>query len=878
MSDKFPHLNTTGAFPPNNVNVFQYDNQFDYSRFDDLQMTIELMSVPWDMGEAHIGNRTIGGIGNVVYFGSEQARDTWLDQREKLTFETKYKNLHTDNKIIVPVPFDVACNYNYLRVKYNAFANDGSPVEYETAGGLRQWLWFIRDVEMLAPNATKLNLIIDAWQTFIYRVDISSMILERGHAPMIDADVYLSNPVANCGNLLCDDVSFGNATLCKHTDEFIYNSGDMYAVVITSANPKGNYGTKAGNNWKTPSGYKNQDGVPNYYAFAVDSGDFSTFITAANSTMPQFLQTIKGVCFVAKALVNTAGDSFELCGVQCTYLSNGYKANNLYTFEKSDFGYNYRYAELAKLYTYPYAYLAIMDSDGNETQIRIEDTTGTITLETCANLCFPWLAIDSHLLGIGKAANRSISFKTLSNKTIPIGGNWYETLTTLKIPVFGVQQSGNTHNDYSTHYDRIQANTALTNAYDSAVASANTAKSNADASADTDHTNSYTNANTNKSNADASADTEKTNADASADTAKTNTTASNTAITNNAANDNTMQTNVTNNNNALNQTLEDNQAARMLVDVAQSAYNTARAASNNLENAGVSIAAGGVNAALGGVGGGLQSNLLGAVGFIASSAATMAVTANNTTFANEITEYQISTYQPNMETLLVSDNTAQRSNATANTLQVNTNRTNNTTNTVTASNDNATRTQTTTKANATRTQAVTKANATRTQTAAKDNADRTQTTTKANATATKNTAIANAGRTKSTAQDAITNSIAQRAMDAPFEFGAYENGQHSTTRPMGMYASIVTQNDYAIQAAGDEFLRYGYRLDRNWQFNGDWLAGKSKFCYWKLRDFWIRGLNVPDAYVDRLRFFLFEGVTVWRLPEFIGYTSIYDNE
>ena len=115
-------------------------------------------------------------------------------------------------------------------------------------------------------------------------------------------------------------------------------------------------------------------------------------------------------------------------------------------------------------------------------------------------------------------------------------------------------------------------------------------------------------------------------------------------------------------------------------------------------------------------------------------------------------------------------------------------------------------------------------------------------------------------------------------MDAPFEFGAYENGQHSTTRPMGMYASIVTQNDYAIQAAGDEFLRYGYRLDRNWQFNGDWLAGKSKFCYWKLRDFWIRGLNVPDAYVDRLRFFLFEGVTVWRLPEFIGYTSIYDNE
>jgi hypothetical protein len=83
-------------------------------------------------------------------------------------------------------------------------------------------------------------------------------------------------------------------------------------------------------------------------------------------------------------------------------------------------------------------------------------------------------------------------------------------------------------------------------------------------------------------------------------------------------------------------------------------------------------------------------------------------------------------------------------------------------------------------------------------------------------------------------------------------------------------------NGNGLETVGDEFLRYGYEYGKQWDFNGNWNVGE-KFTYWKLRDFWVEGLSIADMYVDKLRFFLFGGVTVWRSPEYIGHTSIYDN-
>ena len=165
---QFPRMNN-GSFPNiENVNVNQWVNDFDYSRYDYTQMKIMLCAVPWDMGEAHVGNHTISGIGNVVYFGSAEKRDEWfanIPDDECFRFETKYKELHRDKYIDVPVPFDIAAKYNYIAVEYELFANDDSPVEYENDSGVRKWFWFVREVEFLAPNATRLHLLDDAFQT-----------------------------------------------------------------------------------------------------------------------------------------------------------------------------------------------------------------------------------------------------------------------------------------------------------------------------------------------------------------------------------------------------------------------------------------------------------------------------------------------------------------------------------------------------------------------------------------------------------------------------------------------------------------------------------------------------------------------------------------
>ena len=181
---------------------------------------------------------------------------------------------------------------------------------------------------------------------------------------------------------------------------------------------------------------------------------------------------------------------------------------------------------------------------------------------------------------------------------------------------------------------------------------------------------------------------------------------------------------------------------------------------------------------------------------------------------------------------------------------------------------------------------VTVANAQRTYDTATANNLRAYNTAIANAQRTYDAAIANnlrsfnnakaiADRIKQTADDAIANDVKQAALQAPKEFGSFANGEHSTTRPQGVFCNIVTQSKDAIEQAGDYFLRYGYAVNRSWEFTTFNLM--PKFTYWKCSDVWIKNNTVPDAYMDEIRFFLLGGVCVWRKPEDIGNISIYEN-
>lgn len=824
--NSFPHLKDTRFPDLGNVDVYKYQNEFDYARYDAEQMDILLCSVPWDMGEAHIGNRTISGIGNVVYFGSEEKRDEWFNSipgDRCYRFETKYRQLHRDNEITVPVPFDVASKYNYLVVRYKPFASEGDFVQYETGDGLNEWFWFIREVEFIAPNATKLHLLNDAFQTFIYRLHVTGMVLERGHAPLFEtfADEYLTDPISKNAGLLTEDVNFGRVpSRVSRTESHVFNS-DTYACFAVSSNPKAEWGSKGDNDWVCPASYTyTVDGVPTFYVFGVEVAVLNSFLANIKSGYPQFLQSVKGIFFAPKELVS-AGTAFEFAETVCYPISSKRYTRHLLELSKEKFGFPSKYEQLAKLYTSPYSHIEVTDENGNVIIVNVEDVSGSsLDFNACLSLSFPSIQVQAHLLNVG-GSSLALSFKNITAKSLTIGGKWYETLLEWDVPMFGVVLSGTAHNDYATHFTRIQQKVAYDNTYDSAIASALVKK-----------TNTHDMADTVKTNADNSADTITDNAELQKDY--------NDAIKK-----------------ASDKRIDDDQATELHLNTALTGYaqtytltsannqiqmTEATAAASQASNA-VGAAAGiGTSLATGNVGGAISSALSGIAG-----AATIQCTTEagvNYTAAQAQASNTFDNHNSIDTNLAIADKNTHQKTA----IESQTN----------ASNDLATGTA---------------ANSAATM---KTNAANIKSVQKANATALQSTENANAAREKDTAQNEVTNSIKQAKLEAPYEFGEISNTDNATTKPMALIANVVTQALNAIKAAGDEFLRYGYMYDQYWEFDGNWNIGK-KFTYWKLRDFWVSGLNIPDMYVDKIRFFLFGGVTVWRKPEDIGNTTIYEN-
>lgn len=770
----FPHIN--------NVNTYKYDNGFDYGRFDAPQMELMLCTVPWDMGEAHIGNRTISGIGNVVYFETREKRDAWFDaipDDECYRFTTKFKELHRSLEIDVPIPYDMCAKHNYLRVKYAKFANDDSPVMYEGDDGLREWFWFVREVEFLAPNTTRLHLLDDAFQTWIYDINVSGMVLERGHAPMfaIKADEYLNNPIEKNEYLLTDDVNFGEASQVSHIDAVAFNSGEMYACIATTANPQGDWGLKSDGNWHVPTKpYYTANSVPSVFVFAVETAKLNPLLSTATTYYPQFKQTIQAVFFASENMI-TLGDPFTFAEQTCYALTSSRKTIEFCDLEKSMFGYSQKYADIAKLYTSPYAHIEVTDENGNVDIVKIEDTTGTINISAMFSIAYPFITLNTHLLGVGGNAYKSITFKNMSTRSFGVSGQWYETLRTWNIPTFAVVLSPAKEYDYSTYFDRQQAVTDYSTARSNANASANTITANANIATATN----------------------------SAVTAASNTSAAASYVA-------TLAYNV-----------GSTSAANDVVET--SATSTIQA---NEQQAAISAASGAINSAVGAIGAAATGNIAGAVSGVISGVVGAGSTLASAAVAAGLTQALADAQETS------NNNQSHYSN---------------------------TKTNADIQAQITCQNAICTANNSNTSGQAANNSA---------------TQIANASRTASAAQSAINNGISQAALRAPFVYGSFANGDSAIAKPIAMFAHVVTQSKGAIARAGDEFMRYGYQYDGQWEFDGNWNIGKY-FTYWKLRDFWVSNLNVPDMYMDKIRFFLFGGVTIWRDPAYIGKVSVYDN-
>ncbi len=910
----FKHLGEKGFPHAQNVDVYKYENNIDYERFNYDQMKLTICSVPWDMGEAHIGNRTIDGVGNVVYFENKNARDKWfnsISDSDCFRWTTKFKELHSDNSVTVPLPFDIVAKYNYVFVEYTMFANDDSLLEYESSTGVRKWCYFIRNAEFVAPNTSRLEIMPDNWQTFIYDFDLTGMILERGHAPMfaMQTDEYLKNPLQNCSYLLTEDVNFGELQKVTHTATTPLNSQNMKACIVTSGNILGDWS----DNVPAPA-INLISGVPAPQIFCCNTENLYNVLNTLNKDKPQFKQTIKAIFFISSDFL-TLGQSFSIGDYACNIINNNTSQINksLYKFNKSDWGYSDKYKNLAKLYTFPYSALEVTDENGDSTLIKIEGTNANLSIDVVANLVFPALNLQSVIKGVGGNSEVSVKFSNVSEKTFKTSGRWYNLVKDWEIPTFSVFLDA--YNDYlvNNKFNLAQRKTDAEVAKRIAYRNASNAKTVSYRSAETGKSNQQTEATSVKDNSNRSASTSKSNSDSQATTARENayTVASasksceyagaNNTIDNASAQTTCNETNLTK---GVEASVSDCNLSNSLAQALQGwdagyTRNTTNAENDaSIQTAAVSAAGsvvgGAVSGAISGSSAGAVGAVAGAIGGLVSGGISAATTGATTAIATNLATTQAELVIGNSQdkTTATINNNNERT-ATSNNAKIGQKDATNIMITTSASN-----TASTQKGNADTTYNATTSTASNTESMQKscnsnsydtdiNNATNIYNTSITTSNNTYNTSIKNADDTYSTAianaDDVYNNSLAkiesdkkQAKLKAPIEYGSTSNCNSATTKPQALYANVVTQSAGAIKQAGDEFLRYGYALDAQWEFDGNWNVGKH-FTYWKLRDYWVKANNFQDYYQDALRFFLMGGVTVWRKPEDIGSVSIYDN-
>lgn len=682
---EFPHLNDTKFPNLNTVDVYAYKNVFDYTRWEP-NTKIYLTNVRWN-----------GDYQDVVKFEDDAARDDWFDKKVE---ESDCSTTITSNTVIingtvkVPMPYDVASQYNYLVVDVPVMTSNDKMIDYETADGYRRWHFFITDFAYGSPSATTLTLTLDFWTQYINSVGISYMFLERGHAPVAetDTDSYLSNPVENTKYLLAPDVNYGNDTVARGGKFVPFGNGEKYVCFVSVCPPsnisemgKISYsGTWSdytisdgvnqpdgtgrwnhehevnGYNWgngksyqdtKTPARnvlYNASRGLNNRTIYAIAESNASGFVNDVQDKCPMFLNTIKACFIVAKEMLDFSGTQ-TIAGHAVSVVGGAKETFDLDSVKltKSMFGIQDEYSRFAKLYTYPYSELEITDNNGKSVTVRVE-TTGNIEAHGMSCLIYPYLNLRMFLTGIGGIGSDNYQWKDMlgTHDESISKSDWYRFCFDSEVPTFELYMDGETSWELGNYnrtfkYGREQAinnyktnNEALNNARENAYDLADKNKTNAYNSADAANRNAYNTANAAKQNAYNDSYTMSSNHSNMRSCASQITANNNATSTNNLSANNTYKGRIV----ANEQSREDGKTdwANLVTSITADAENQKTTSVANAEM-GATIAesagqtAGGIVSSLG------SGNVGGAIGSVLSGAGTMAGAAIRNSGTSAIT-------------------------------------------------------------------------------------------------------------------------------------------------------------------------------------------------------------------------------------------------
>lgn len=548
----FPHLTGNDpTFPGQARNVYeQIPGAFDPSEWTE-GTKLTLMSVPWGVYDPETSDSVPG-------FETPEERDEWFRSAVDTSYGTTEAHVldtpvryDMGKYVDLPFTFDYTAKYNYLVVEYG-----DAPVSYGTQG-IRKWYYHILEASYMSPSCTRVFLQPDWWTTFLPYINISNMFLQRGHMPVAATSVrnYLANPIDNCELLTTPDVNFGDSGRMRVAsfEDLLFNSDAIPVIAVRGLQLEQSIGDDP-QDIPISIMQQQQNGAPAPSMWALESGDLFNFLYLWGFSAPQTIENLLGVYMIDRDMLTFTGDTVQQWGATLRRVAGGNRAQLNKTLTVEDFGYDSRYAKLAKLYTYPYAHLELVGSDGSVVEMRVEDLYGDgPALEVAFNSVFPYLTLDAALTNVG-GDSRSLVFGAM---TRTVGGEWQKNSITIDVPVYGVyidkktlaeyqgyysreNNKKNAQIDYQNAMDRIATNydntsdsidTRLSNGHQqnrttqqNATASAETTYNNTINSNAAAYNNATDSAETSRGNSNRSADAGYTTTMKSADTSKTNST------------------------------------------------------------------------------------------------------------------------------------------------------------------------------------------------------------------------------------------------------------------------------------------------------------------------------------------------------------------
>lgn len=857
---KFPHLDNATSFPGADVHVYdQYANTYDYNMWTP-KTKIKLCHVKW-RNDGH----------DAVKFRDDAERDAWFDavDGETVHLDTSMYIARADTDgIKIPVPYMTAQRYNYIVVDFTPDILQ-SPLQQPDCQ--TRYHYYITGVTAEAPNTTTVVLQRDVWTDYINTTTINGLLLERGHAPLVETtpEKLLENPRENSEDLLAPDVNYGGSanriTDIKATG---LTGGERYLcfacafgairleemartrgadIAATEPVYGANDGTVSSWTWGTAgidvsgcrtlgTSYASQRGrTPNNWTvFALRASDVTgEYINDLFAYYPHIASGI-GACFVVSANMCARGTSAPVMvnGVAWMTVIDTERTLSDITLTPEDFDMPPEVADVAKLYVSPYSVLEITDTWGKATTINIEDC-GRLSVRTLVSVAYPLVRQVAYLDGYGADGSTTIAVSNLTGETISghlPNADALATVISYDIPTYALQRR-NIDAYRGANYNRtIRQNrkNAIT-AYENTAQAANTARDNANTSAatarnNTARTNTAQTANTargvlrDQRVSDETVDARNDILDAATKRLDADNTTANSKIRTDRDWDVTL----------MNETY--------VADTQTNAISSVTSMIGSIGGAALSVAGGGAAT-------GLAAAISGAAlqgyntGIAITNSEKLNKVANDAAYAKADKATSVNTAQTAHAKTQATETTIRTNTQTVKTMQLATAAaTDMTANTVNASNGNAAASYNTATGNAAR---------------------------------TRDQILANAKRTMLNTRDNTTNTYRDMYNQPPSPIGAYTGDPWADEMAQRAYTiKVRTQTKSALLQAGMYMLRYG--IASNKLYNSPNLTPCRHYTYWRADDVWLTNDIAPNDALDVIRDRFAAGVTIWSDPTEIG--------